>query len=78
MRSAQRIGIALAVVLAMISVASLVWGQQIPSVPQINEIGSGGHYFSQDLVIVLTSDGYYKATNDGWELMSPLGYGGRL
>jgi len=77
MRVAHCLGIALAAVLGMISVTALVRGQQISSVLQPSEIGAGGHYFSQDLVIVLTSDGYYRATNDGWELISPLGYGGR-
>lgn len=77
MRAVHRIGITLAAILGMISVTALVRGQQISSVLQTSEIGSGGHYFSQNLVIVLTSDGYYKATNDGWKLMSPLGYGGR-
>lgn len=69
-------GAILVIALAMISVASFARGQQTTRAPRINEISSGGHYFSQDLVLILTSDGYYKATNDGWNLMFPLDYGG--
>jgi len=73
MCAAHRVGITLAVVLTMISV-SLVGGQQDDSAAQAYGICQNGHYFSQDLLIVCTGDGTYRATNDGWEqMLSPDG-----
>jgi photosystem II stability/assembly factor-like uncharacterized protein len=73
MSTAHRVGIALAVVLTMI-LTSLVGGQQDNSATQAYGICQNGHYFSQDLLIICTGDGYYKATNDGWEqMLSPDG-----
>lgn len=76
MSTAHRIGIALAVVLTMI-LTSLVGGQQDNSATQAYGICQNGHYLSQDLLIVCTGDGYYRATNDGWEQM-PSPDGGHL
>ena len=76
MCATHRIGITFAVVLTMIS-ASLVGGQQGNSAAQAYGICQNGHYFSQDLLIVCTSDGTYRATNDGWKQM-PSPDGGHL
>ncbi len=40
-----------------------------------NTIASGGHYFSQDLVVVYTDAGWFKATNEGWRQLLPQGGG---
>ncbi|OQA17953.1 MAG: BNR/Asp-box repeat protein [Chloroflexi bacterium ADurb.Bin360] len=76
MCAAHRIGIILAVALTLI-LASLVGGQRDDSAAQAYGICQNGHYFSQDLLIVCTRDGYYRATNDEWEEM-PSPDGGHL
>lgn len=65
MRSVYRTGIVLTVGLALISVA-FVRGSQENNATQAYGICHDGHYFSQDLVIVCTYNGYHQATDAGW------------
>lgn len=68
MRVSARIPVSCTIALVIILFGLRQQTVAIPTIPQ--EVSTGGHYVSQNLVLFYTSTGLHKANNDGWKLTS--------
>ncbi len=60
------------VILAMVALLLRAWLSTASATMQASNLCPDHHYFSQNLVLICTTDGFYKADNAGWKQLHPL------